>query len=97
MSLLSTKSQVQWPKSTSGKMEKKKKGDIKGNDDANGEGNVYIDACESDDGRAGQDKSDNTVVLEWCVFFNSFVYACIRNGKKGYDFDHVKRWSRNKV
>ena len=32
-----------------------------------------------------------------CVFFSSFFYTILRNAKGGYDFDNVRRWSRNKV
>jgi len=32
-----------------------------------------------------------------CAFFSSFFYAILRNAKGGYDFDNVRRWSRNKV
>ena len=32
-----------------------------------------------------------------CAFFSSFFYAILRNAKNGYNFDNVRRWSRNKV
>jgi hypothetical protein len=32
-----------------------------------------------------------------CAFFSRFFYTILRNAKGGYDFDNVRRWSRNKV
>ena len=78
-------------------MEQKKQYEMKGNEEANEEGSEDIEACKSDYGEAGQDESDITVVPERCAFFHSFFYTFMHNGIKGYDFDNVKHWSRNKV
>ena len=58
----------------------------------------------SDDGQkrsraaheSGKEHTESTTPLA-CAFFSSFFYAILRNAKTGYNFDNVRRWSRNKV
>lgn len=46
--------------------------------------------------KSGKEHADSTAPLK-CAFFSSFFYAILRNAKNGYNFDNVRRWSRNKV
>ena len=52
-------------------------------------------AQESD--KENTSKSTSSKPPPNCAFFSSFFYAILRNAKGGYDFDNVRRWSRNKV